>query len=171
MITVNGNGGATAKPRIIRGASLAHQDLAARRLACLAAEILEGKAIYEHTRKELAELFGVSGNYIDAARKLPRRCATQSLQGTPQCPSRLYCAPVNWFFANFEDTVQSIPWDEGKYVFIWGGPYYAHEELEDAFGATATERALTAAINQIEQEGGPQWAPSSHRMRPEQSAI
>jgi hypothetical protein len=78
---------------------------------------------------------------------------------------------INWFFANFGDPAESTPWDEGTYIFIWGGPYCAHEEPEDALGATATERALTAAIDQIEQEGGPQWAPSSHRMRPKQSAI
>jgi hypothetical protein len=70
MVTTNGNGGATATPRVIRGASVAHQDLDKRQRACLTAEVLEGAANYQPTRKELAQLLGVSGNYIDAARKL-----------------------------------------------------------------------------------------------------
>src|SRR6516164_4356205 len=48
---------------------------------------------------------------------------------------------VDWFFANFEDPAESTPYD-GGYVYIWGGPYDAREELNEAFGVVATERAI-----------------------------
>lgn len=36
-----------------------------------------------------------------------------------------------WFFENYEDPVERTPYEskEGGYIFIWGGPYHAHEEL------------------------------------------
>ena len=74
---------------------------------------------------------------------------------------------VQWFFRNFEDPVEYTPWDEGEYVFIWGGPFYAREELEDVFGAVVTPQALERAVNKIEEDGGTEWAPSNNRMRPE----
>jgi hypothetical protein len=75
-----------------------------------------------------------------------------------------------WFLTNFENPVHETPWD-GEYVYIWGGPYDAREELEDAFGEQATEPAIEAAVNQIEKEdGGPwEWAPAASRMQPEES--
>ena len=78
---------------------------------------------------------------------------------------------VDWFFANFEDPAESTPYD-GGYVYIWGGPYDAREELNEAFGVVATERAIEAAVEQIENEGF-EWAPASSRVQPEepQSAL
>ncbi len=36
-----------------------------------------------------------------------------------------------WFFDNFEDPVERTPYEsrEGGYIYIWGGPYEAHDEL------------------------------------------
>ncbi|NAO97210.1 hypothetical protein FRY77_14510 [Halomonas sp. MG34] len=36
-----------------------------------------------------------------------------------------------WFFDNYEDPVERTPYEsrEGGYIYIWGGPYYAHDEL------------------------------------------
>jgi hypothetical protein len=72
-----------------------------------------------------------------------------------------------WFFDNFEDPAHSTPWDEGEYVYIWGGPYNAEEELEDAFGDTATREAMEEAVSDIEHDGY-EWAPSSSRLGPEE---
>jgi hypothetical protein len=76
---------------------------------------------------------------------------------------------VEWFFDNFEDPVDNMPWDGeiGGYVYIWGGPYDAREELEEAFGDTATEQALEEAAAKIENKGW-EWAPSERRMQPEE---
>jgi hypothetical protein len=74
---------------------------------------------------------------------------------------------VDWFFANFEDPAHETPWD-GEYVYIWGGPYEAREELEEAFGAFATESMLEAAAEEIEKHGLFEWAPAASRMQPEE---
>ena len=36
-----------------------------------------------------------------------------------------------WFYENYEDPVERTPYEsaEGGYIYIWGGPYDAHEEL------------------------------------------
>jgi hypothetical protein len=74
---------------------------------------------------------------------------------------------VEWFFENFDDPAEDTPWDEGHYVFIWGGPHYAREELEDAFSDVATEEALQDAVEQIEHRNI-HWSPSSRRLQPEE---
>ncbi|MFA5794759.1 MAG: hypothetical protein WC980_06810 [Candidatus Brocadiia bacterium] len=38
-----------------------------------------------------------------------------------------------WFYQHYEDPVQHTPYDEDEYVFIWGGPYDALEELMAEF--------------------------------------
>jgi hypothetical protein len=73
---------------------------------------------------------------------------------------------VQWFFENFEDPADHTPWDEGAYVYIWGGPHQADEELTEAFTEAASDAAITAAIIQIECEGY-EWAPSTNRHCPE----
>jgi hypothetical protein len=47
-----------------------------------------------------------------------------------------------WFFENFEDPANNTPY-EGEYIYIWGGPYYAEEELRAAFEDTATPEAMS----------------------------
>ena len=73
-------------------------------------------------------------------------------------------AMVEWFLINFEDPAERTPWDEGEYVFIWGGPCYARDELENNFGGVATERAIVAAVTRIEEDGI-MWVPSGPRMQ------
>jgi hypothetical protein len=75
---------------------------------------------------------------------------------------------VRWFFANFEDPVETTPRDEGDWVFIWGGPYYARDEIEFAFGNVASEQLIDEVTNKIEEDGF-EWAPSDARIMPELS--
>jgi hypothetical protein len=72
-----------------------------------------------------------------------------------------------WFFENFEDPANNMPY-EGEYIYVWGGPYYAEEELRAAFEDTATPEALTEIISDIEHEGY-EWAPSDGRLGPIES--
>jgi hypothetical protein len=72
-------------------------------------------------------------------------------------------AMVEWFFSNFEDPVENTPRDEGDWVWIWGGPYDAREELENTFGEMTTEHAISDAVSEIEEKGC-EWAPSHSRM-------
>jgi hypothetical protein len=60
-----------------------------------------------------------------------------------------------WFFDNFEDPVHNTSWDsaEGGYIYAWGGPYDAREELSEAFGSAVSNEALEEALSEIENEG------------------
>ena len=73
---------------------------------------------------------------------------------------------VTWFLENFEDPDNETPYDgeEGGYLYIWGGPFDAHEILEEYF-ETASPQDRDEAVNIIE-EAGYEWAPNSRRMRP-----
>jgi hypothetical protein len=75
-------------------------------------------------------------------------------------------AVVDWFFTNFEDPVESTPYEsaEGGYIYIWGGPCDAGEEIYDAFGDAISEAVVEAAVERIELDGY-EWAPHEHRMR------
>jgi hypothetical protein len=73
-------------------------------------------------------------------------------------------AIVDWFFANFEDPAESTPYQsaEGGYIYIWGGPCDAREEI-DAMFASIDEKVIDAAVERIELDGY-EWAPSQSRM-------
>jgi hypothetical protein len=78
----NGNGGAvTILPpaKTIAGRGLAHRHLDARQRATWAADVLDGTVQFTPSQKQLADLFGVSIPYTQAARKLSpgRRAAIQ----------------------------------------------------------------------------------------------
>jgi hypothetical protein len=76
--------------------------------------------------------------------------------------SKAINAVVEWFFANFEDPVHHTPWD-GGYVYIWGGPHDAREEIYDAFGPEINEDVVEEAVTRIEEDGL-EWAPDSSRL-------
>ncbi|MDK9720054.1 MAG: hypothetical protein OEL53_02615 [Rhodospirillales bacterium] len=76
-------------------------------------------------------------------------------------------AITEWFFENFEDPANNTPYEgrEGGYQYIWGGPYEAQDELENAFSGIATDALIKAAIQRIEEEGVWEWAPYSNRIK------
>ena len=49
-----------------------------------------------------------------------------------------------WFLDKYEDPVQSLPYEsrEGGYIWIFGGPYDAHEELHEKFGDYVPEEVI-----------------------------
>jgi hypothetical protein len=55
---------------------------------------------------------------------------------------------VEWFLANYEDPVNSTPWEsaEGGYQYLCGGPYHAREELTDQF-SDAPRHAFSPLTN------------------------
>lgn len=77
-------------------------------------------------------------------------------------------AMVEWFHKNFEDPAQETPYEsaEGGYLYIWGGPYDAREELGDAF-PEADEAAIERAIDEIQSDGLFDWAPAGIRIQPD----
>jgi len=76
-------------------------------------------------------------------------------------------AMVEWFHSNFEDPSESTPHDEGEFVYIWGGPYEAYDQLFDAFGGDASEELIARAVEEVQSNGIFDWAPSSNRVAPD----
>jgi hypothetical protein len=72
---------------------------------------------------------------------------------------------VAWFRNNFEDPAEHTPRDSGEWIYVWGGPYDARTEVENAFGNAASAEMIAAAAEQIEEDGY-EWAPVAARMRP-----
>ncbi len=72
-----------------------------------------------------------------------------------------------WFLQNFEDPVESTPYDgaEGGYQYIWGGPYDTRDIIENVFYRRITEAVIEAAIEELEAEGS-EWVPNSGRRQP-----
>lgn len=66
-----------------------------------------------------------------------------------------------WFFQNFEDPAERTPYEsrEGGYIWIWGGPHEAREEIEEEFQDVVPEdviEELSGELNTMCWE----WAPT-----------
>lgn len=84
--------------------------------------------------------------------------------------SEKVAAMVEWFHENFEDPAQETPHDsgEGGYLYIWGGPYDANEELQDAFAGQAPDELIEQATSEVQDRDGIlDWAPSGNRIGPD----
>ena len=92
----NGNGSATAAPRVLNGRGISHRHPDKRRRAVLAAELADGRAIVQLSIVQLAELLGVSRTYIDTARRLTpgKRRAILSGQDSTSFQTLLSPSPV-----------------------------------------------------------------------------
>ena len=58
-----------------------------------------------------------------------------------------------WFFSNYENPVDSCPYNgrEGGYLYIYGGPYEANEELQTAFGGLTSDDAINDLSAELEE--------------------
>lgn len=56
-----------------------------------------------------------------------------------------------WFFSNYEDPVESTPYDsgEGGYIYVWGGPYKPEEELQDEFGGLISDDLIAELSEEL----------------------
>ena len=68
---------------------------------------------------------------------------------------------IDWFFQNYEDPVHSLPYEsaEGGYIWIWGGPYNARDELGGKFSDLVSEKLIEEAVEEIQRDGLRDWAP------------
>ena len=66
-----------------------------------------------------------------------------------------------WFHQNFEDPAERTPYEssEGGYIWIWGGPYDAREELMSEFSDVVPEDLIEELATELENECW-QWAPA-----------
>lgn len=66
-----------------------------------------------------------------------------------------------WFRKRFEDPAERTPYEsaEGGYIWIWGGPYDAQEELGSEFGGLVPDDVIEEVVSDLEQECV-EWAPT-----------
>jgi len=67
---------------------------------------------------------------------------------------------IQWFHFHFEDPVQETPRIDGEYVYPWGGPFDAREQIWENFEGIASEELIESVSDHFEQEGY-EWAPTS----------
>jgi hypothetical protein len=69
-----------------------------------------------------------------------------------------------WFFKHFEDPAERTPYEsvEGGYIWIWGGPYDAREELDAEFGDGVPEDVIEELADELTRECW-EWAPTPSR--------
>ncbi|MDO9230770.1 MAG: hypothetical protein Q7U03_14550 [Syntrophales bacterium] len=65
----------------------------------------------------------------------------------------------SWFFANYENPSEHTPFEskEGGYIYIWGGPFDAREELEDVFSGHVLKEAIDELVSELESESS-EWS-------------
>jgi hypothetical protein len=75
-----------------------------------------------------------------------------------------------WFHENFEDPVEECPYDsrEGGYIYIWGGPYDAREELEMEFCGLVNEKIIDTLVDELESKCN-EWSAYSYNQHFEDS--
>jgi hypothetical protein len=73
-----------------------------------------------------------------------------------------------WFFQNFENPVNSTPYDgsEGGYQFIWGGPYEADDELQSEFGRFVPNEVIEQLVEELDSISA-EWSPHPNRIQPD----
>ncbi|MGF6181251.1 DNA-binding MarR family transcriptional regulator [Massilia sp. UYP32] len=66
-----------------------------------------------------------------------------------------------WFLARYCDPAHETPYEsaEGGYIWIWGGPYYAEDELRERFGGVVADEVIEALAEDLNFDGGYEWAP------------
>jgi len=69
-----------------------------------------------------------------------------------------------WFRSNFEDPAENTPYDSelGDYVYIWGGPYSARDEIDDTFH-DVDQQIRDEVVDELELQGW-EWAPHTYRV-------
>jgi hypothetical protein len=72
---------------------------------------------------------------------------------------------LQWFHQNFEDPVNgNALWDgeTNEYVYLWGGPSDAQEQLWDKFGDIVSEALIDEVVREIQRDGIVDWAGGSN---------
>ncbi|MGZ8946930.1 MAG: hypothetical protein ACXW1W_16105 [Methylococcaceae bacterium] len=69
-----------------------------------------------------------------------------------------------WFFNHFEDPAERTPYEsrEGGYIWIWGGPYDAREELESKFSDVVSDDVIEELADELSSDCW-EWAPTPSR--------
>jgi hypothetical protein len=65
---------------------------------------------------------------------------------------------LQWFHENFQDPNNGTPWVDGEFLWIWGGPYEAPDELYSKFGDIVDEKLIDEVVKEVEAGGITDWA-------------
>ncbi len=81
---------------------------------------------------------------------MERQISREELAKLPPEEQRAFMR--TWFFQNYEDPAERTPYEgrEGGYIYIWGGPYDAHEELGAEFGGIVPEAVIEELVGDLE---------------------
>src|SRR5437588_8079992 len=60
-----------------------------------------------------------------------------------------------WFLARYCDPAHETPYEsaEGGYIWIWGGPYYAEQELQDRFSGIVPDDVIERLATDLSRDG------------------
>lgn len=86
---------------------------------------------------------------------------TIDLRNLKQQPQNVQIAAIcQWFFNNYCDPNENLPFNsqEGGFIWIYGGPYQADEVIEDFFTSYASEHAIKESIALIQGEDILDWS-------------
>ncbi len=66
-------------------------------------------------------------------------------------PERQYELMEEWFRKTFEDPAHRTPYEstEGGYIWIWGGPYDARDELESEFQRLVPQEVIDKLVDKL----------------------
>lgn len=68
---------------------------------------------------------------------------------------------VEWFRHQFEDPQNETPYNNelGGYVYMWGGPFDASDQIQDEFSNVIDFDTMMQAVNEVQSDGTVEWAP------------
>jgi len=77
-----------------------------------------------------------------------------------ESPDEQYAVMGTWFRERFENPAERTPYEtaEGGYIWIWGGPYDAEEELTEEFEGYVPTEVIERLASDLSDES-PEWAP------------
>lgn len=66
-----------------------------------------------------------------------------------------------WFTTRYWDPANETPYDseEGGYIYVWGGPYEAGDELHSRFSGLVSEEVIEEVVEDLQSDGTYEWAP------------
>lgn len=67
----------------------------------------------------------------------------------------------HWFETYYEDPVHRMPREDNEFIYVWGGPYDAYEELGDEFGDLLSDERIQEAVDLVQLDGTYDWAQST----------
>lgn len=58
----------------------------------------------------------------------------------------------DWFFERFENPAERCPYEDGEYIYIYGGPYYAEDEIHSEFDEVFPKKVINQVIDDLNSE-------------------